>query len=148
MIIFGWLLVRLPRVELHRSIAIRGALLASIGFEILKIVGTVTIAHTAQSPTAGPLGGTIAVLIWIQLVSRYMLFCCAWMAIGSAEQRLAGTAAANTVPVTEPPAMANGHAGADAPPVSPAAVGATLIGAGAIAGAVATWAVTRSHRDD
>jgi hypothetical protein len=32
--------------------------------------------------------------------------------------------------------------------VSPAAVGATLVGAGMIAGAAATWALTRPHQGE
>jgi membrane protein len=85
MIIFLWLLVWLPHAEASPRIAFKGALLASVGFEVLKIVGSYTIAHTASSPTAGPFAGIIAILIWIQLVARFMLFCCAWMATLCAE---------------------------------------------------------------
>ncbi len=81
-LIFWWLLVRLPDMPLPRRTGLQGALLAAVGFEILKVVGTVTIAKTAHSPTAGPFAGLLAVLIWIQLVARYMLFCAAWTATG------------------------------------------------------------------
>lgn len=81
-LIFWWLLVRLPDVAVPRRTGLQGALLAAVGFEILKIVGTVTIAKTAHNPTAGPFAGLLAVLIWIQLVARYMLFCAAWTATG------------------------------------------------------------------
>lgn len=142
MIIFWWLLVRLPQADVHRRIAVKGALLASVGFEILKIVGTFTIAHTAGSPTAGPFAGIIAVLVWIQLVARWMLFSCAWIATGSAADR-----AANSIPVV--PAVVDAQPPDRAvPAVRPATVGATLVGAGAIAGAVATWAATRPRADD
>lgn len=79
-LIFWWLLVRLPHVSLPRRTGLHGALLAAVGFEVLKIVGTVTIAQAAHSPTAGPFAGLLAVLIWIQLVARYLLFCAAWTA--------------------------------------------------------------------
>ncbi|MFN2519260.1 MAG: YhjD/YihY/BrkB family envelope integrity protein [Jatrophihabitantaceae bacterium] len=81
-LIFWWLLVRLPDMPVPRRTGLQGALLAAVGFEILKIVGTVTIARTTHSPTAGPFAGLLAVLIWIQLVARYMLFCAAWTATG------------------------------------------------------------------
>jgi hypothetical protein len=48
----------------------------------------------------------------------------------------------DTVPVVEPAPVP-----AEPPPVrpiTPAAVGVTLVGAGAVAGAVATWAATRA----
>jgi membrane protein len=136
--IFWWLLVRLPHMEVPPRVAVKSALLASVGFEVLKVVGTYTIAHTAHSPTAGPFAGIIAVLIWIQLVARFLLFSCAWTATLTAEARQGW---ANTAPIDEPEVMAG--SGEDGAAISPAAVGVTLVGAGAIAGAVATLAVTR-----
>jgi membrane protein len=85
-LIFYWMMVRLPAISVPRGPDIKGALLAAVGFEILKIVGTYTIAHAAQSPTAGPFASVLAVLIWIQLVARYLLFCTAWIAVLSREQ--------------------------------------------------------------
>lgn len=140
-IIFWWLLVKLPQADVDRAVAVRGALLASVGFEILKIVGTFTIAHTANSPTAGPFAGVIAVLVWIQLVARWMLFSCAWIATVNTSRRTA-----DSVPVT--PVLDAADEPAEVRGPSPAAVGATLVGAGAIAGAVATWAATRPRPDD
>lgn len=142
MIIFWWVLVRLPAVDVPPRVAWRGALLAAVGFEILKVAGTYTIAHTAGSPTAGPFAGLVAVLVWIQLVARWLLFSCAWTATLTAEARIA---AANQAPVDEPAVMA--EASRPEPPVSPAAVGAGLVGAGAVVGAAATLAAIRPlHR--
>jgi membrane protein len=134
-VIFWWLLIRLPVVEVPERIAWRGALLAAVGFEVLKIVGTVTIALTADSPTAGPFAGIIAVLVWIQLVARFMLFACAWTA----------TLAAERPPVDESPSVAGEPAlgVSDDPVVSSAAVGMVLVGVGVVTGAAATWVVTR-----
>jgi membrane protein len=85
-VIFWWMMVRLPLITVPTRVGIKGALMAAVGFEVLKIVGTYTIAHTAQSPTAGPFAGLLAVLIWIQLVVRYLLFCTAWMGVLTREQ--------------------------------------------------------------
>jgi membrane protein len=134
MLIFWWLLVRLPLVSMPRVIAFKGVLMAAIGFEALKIIGTYTIANTANKATAGPFASLLAILIWFQLVARFLLLCSAWMATV--------TAAATARPVDEdlgeplaPPAE---------PSVSPAAVGATLVGAGAVMGAAAAgWVATR-----
>ncbi len=136
-VIFWWLLVKIPEAQVERAVAFKGALMASVGFEILKIVGTYTIAHASQSKTAGPFASILAVLIWIQLVSRFLLFCCAWIATVTAEGRTA-----NSIPVIEPEAMTRQAAG-EAPAVTPATVGATLVGAGAVAGALGFWAATR-----
>jgi membrane protein len=80
-VIFFWLFVQLPAANVPRRAGLRGAVLAAVGLEILKIVGTYTIAKTSHSPTAGPFAGLVAVLIWIQLVARYLLFCAAWIAV-------------------------------------------------------------------
>lgn len=144
MVIFWWVLIKLPDVDVPRRVAGKGALLASVGFEVLKVAGTYTIAHTAGSPTAGPFAGILAVLIWIQLVARYLLFSCAWTATLTVEA--GGAVAANSIPIAEPEAMIDAAA-EPASAVRPATVGATLVGAGVIAGAVATWAATRPRPD-
>jgi membrane protein len=84
-VIFTWLLIRLPGVTVPARVAFRGALLAAVGFEVLKIVGTYTVAHSAQSLTAGPFASVIAVLIWMQLVARWVLYSAAWMAVVTEE---------------------------------------------------------------
>jgi membrane protein len=97
-LIFWWVLVRLPQIELAARLALYGALLAAVGFEVLKVVGTYTIAHTANSPTAGPFAGVIAILIWIQLVARWLLFSCAWTATLADDRRPSAPAADEPAP--------------------------------------------------
>jgi membrane protein len=133
-VIFSWLLIRLPGAEMPARVALKGAVLASLGFEVLKIVGTFTIAKTSSSPTAGPFAGLLAVLIWIQFVARFMLFCAAWMSVLTDEQATASAAVDESVEVVNEPEQS--------PPMNPAALGVTLVGAGAIAGAAAATAVT------
>jgi membrane protein len=113
--------------------------LAAVGFEILKIVGTYTVASTATSPTAGPFAGLLAVLIWVQLVARWTLFCAAW----TAERVL------QAVPAPGPalPPVADPTATEPVAALSPALVGAGLVGAGAVAGAAVT-ALALRHRDE
>lgn len=144
-IIFWWLLAKLPAVEMPVAVALRGAVLAAVGFEVLKIVGTVTVAHTASSPTAGPFAGIVAVLVWIQLVARYLLFCAAWTAVLTAERRGVERAADLARPEPEPVVAAAAVEPEPAP--SPLAVAGSLIGVGAVAGAAVTWAATRRDRE-
>ncbi|MEO7259932.1 MAG: YhjD/YihY/BrkB family envelope integrity protein, partial [Jatrophihabitantaceae bacterium] len=80
MVIFGWLMIRLPDIEVARRTAIRAILLAAVGFEVLKLVGTFYIAQITKSPAASVIGPVVGVLVWIDLVSRYLLFCVAWAA--------------------------------------------------------------------
>jgi membrane protein len=136
-LIFFFILTRLPHRHVRTAYALRGAILAAIGFEILKIAGTYTIALSAHSATAGPFAGLLAVLIWVQLVSRWTLFCTAW----TAELALRDVAPLGPAlpPVAMPPEPAP-------LPVSPATVGVGLVGAGAVAGAAVTAYSLRRHR--
>jgi membrane protein len=144
-VVFFWLVVRLPVTDVPKRIGLRGALLGAVGFEVLKIAGTFTVAHTADSPTAGPFAGVLAVLIWIQLVVRWFLYVVAITAeLSERAYTTRAVAAASADPDAGPdPELIP----ADSPPVSPVAVGATLVGAGAVAGAAAVaYAAHRTHR--
>ncbi len=129
-VIFSWVLIRLPHAHVPKHIGFRGALLAAVGFEILKLLGTYTIASSARSLTAGPFASIVAVLVWIQLVGRLLMFTVSWTAVRTeAEAEAARVTPYVPVPETH-----------EAAPVNPVAVGATLIGAGAVAGAAVTGA--------
>jgi membrane protein len=138
MIIFSWLLVRLPGAEVPTRVVLKGALLASVGFEVLKIAGTYTIKRSASSPTAGPFASPVAILIWIQLVARWMLFCAAWMSVLTDER----VAAADVPEIVQQDV--NGADVAPSPVPGPAATGATIFGVGFVSGAAfGTWLLSR-----
>lgn len=94
LLIFLWILVRLPGVKVPRRVAVKGAIFASVGLEVLKLVGTYTITRTTRSLTAGPFASVIAVLLWLQLVARLVLLSAAWMAVSTEERARHGEAAA------------------------------------------------------
>ena len=81
-LIFAWLFVRLPRRPVRYRTVLRGALFAAVGYEILKIVGTFFLTRVTGSPTYGVFASAIGLLIWINLVSRFLLFAAAWTATG------------------------------------------------------------------
>ncbi|HET6209153.1 MAG TPA: YhjD/YihY/BrkB family envelope integrity protein [Jatrophihabitans sp.] len=155
MVIFGWVMIRLPDTQVSRRTAWRSTLLAAVGFEVLKIVGTFYIARVTKSPAAAVIGPALGVLVWINLVSRYLLFCVAWAATAPDSERLPNPA---DLPVVGPPVgsaavdRASGAAPTDRPAgaapagvLSPAGVAAGLLSAGAALGAGAL-ALRRSRR--
>ncbi|MDQ2836659.1 MAG: YihY/virulence factor BrkB family protein [Actinomycetota bacterium] len=136
LLVFGWVMIRLPDAKVSRRTALRASLLAAVGFEILKIVGTFYIARVTKSPAASVIGPALGILIWINLVSRFLLFCVAW------------AATARDVEVPLEPALVAGPPVELAPRrtgVSPAGVAAGLLSAGATLGA-ATVAVLQARR--
>jgi membrane protein len=143
MVIYGWLMIGLPDIRVPRRIAWRATLLAAVGFEVLKLVGTFYIARVTRSPAAAVIGPVVGVLVWIDLVSRYLLYCVAWAAVGQPGPALPSPAA-ELDPAVQGPASPRA-AGATA--VSPAAVAAGLLSAGAALGAGSLAALQRwRHR--
>jgi membrane protein len=136
MLIYGWILIRLPDAPVSRRTAFRASLLAAVGFEILKVLGTYYIARIASSPAYSVIGPALGVLVFLNLVSRYSLFCAAWAATApDAEQAVDPL----SQPVAGPP-VAPARAG-----YSPAGVAAALLTAGATLGAAA-FAALRARR--
>jgi membrane protein len=143
MVIFGWVMIRLPNTRVSRRTAWRATLLAAVGFEVLKIIGTFYIARVTKSPAGAVIGPALGVLVWINLVSRYLLFCVAWAATAPDAERL--TEPASDQPVAGPPVEVSPPSHRPAGVFSPVGVAAGLVSAGAAFGAAAL-ALLRSRR--
>jgi membrane protein len=151
MVIYGWLMIELPEIRVPRRIALRATLLAAVGFEVLKLVGTFYIARITGSPAGAVIGPVVGVLVWIYLVARYQLFCVAWAATA-----MAGGEPAQPGPAAEPapgpagepaPAAPEPELPSAAPVIPPAAVAAGLLSTGAALGAGSLAALQRwRHR--
>jgi membrane protein len=162
-LIFAFLFVRLPRRKVRYRTVLRGALFAAVGYEILKVVGTYYIARVGSSPTYGALAGVVGLLVWIDLVSRFLLLSAAWTATGQQPAEAVdcaddtpepGPAVGTAVGTEEKPAGADAVVGpapaagvrARRDPPRPAAVAGVLVGAGAAVGATAATAGRRYLR--
>jgi membrane protein len=152
--LFMWLFTRLPRRPVRYRTVLRGAVFAAVGYEILKIVGTTYIARVTSNPTYGVFASAVGLLIWINLVSRFLLIAAAWTATGR-QPRTADTEAEQpeegfAVPVEDKPAsgvvgpVPAGTRTRDAP--RPAAVAGALVGTGALLGAGAATATRLLRR--
>jgi membrane protein len=79
-IVFLWLL----KVVAHTRVGVRtllpGAMFGAVGFEILKVLGSLYLSLISGSITATTFGGAVGILVWINLLSRYALFTTAWTA--------------------------------------------------------------------
>ena len=96
-LVFLWVIAGLPREQVSVRSAVRGALAAAIGFEVLKQLGAVLLRSVSSSPTGAVFGSVIGLLVFANLVSRFLLMVTAWTA----------TARENQVkPVPQPPAPA------------------------------------------
>jgi membrane protein len=153
-LLFMWLFTRLPRRPVRYRTVLRGAIVAAVGYEALKIVGTTYIASVTSNPTYGVFASAVGLLIWINLVSRYLLLSAAWTAMGrqphSADPAVEPPEEGFAVPVQDKPASGvigpapAGTRTRDAP--RPAAVAGALVGTGALLGVGATATATRLLR--
>lgn len=79
-LVFLWVMAWLPRQRVTLRSAARGALLAAVGFEVLKQLATVLLRSATHSPTAAVFGSIIGLLVFSNLVSRLLLLATAWTA--------------------------------------------------------------------
>jgi len=79
-VVFIWVIARLPREKVGVRSAVRGAIAAAIGFEILKQIGTLFLETVLSSPAGVLFGPIIGILVFANLVARYLLFITAWTA--------------------------------------------------------------------
>jgi membrane protein len=79
-LLFLWVLTRLPRQRVSARAAMRGAVFAAVGFEILKQGAALFLSLMSGSPTWNFFGPIIGLLLFANLVSRLLLFVTAWTA--------------------------------------------------------------------
>jgi membrane protein len=124
-IVFLWVIVRLPREKVRSKSAIRGAAAAAVGFEVLKQVFTLYLGVVMNTPAGSVFGPIIGLLVFANLVSRYLLFITAWTATAREHLR-------PEVPRPPPPAVIRPVMRVRKGPGVRDAL--TLVGMGAIAG--------------
>jgi membrane protein len=80
MLVFLWVLARLPREHVALRSAVKGAIIAAIGFEVLKQLATFYLSIVTSSPSGVLFGPIIGLLVFANLVARFLLFVTAWTA--------------------------------------------------------------------
>lgn len=79
-LVFCWLFGSLSGHDITYRSVLPGAILAAVGFELLKLVGGFYLSLVSNSVSAGVFGSVVGILLFIYLASRYLLFCVAWTA--------------------------------------------------------------------
>ncbi|GAA2624567.1 YhjD/YihY/BrkB family envelope integrity protein [Actinomadura fulvescens] len=111
---------------------IRGALFGAVGLEILKQVATLLLARTTENPVYASFAVLVGLMVWINIVSRFVLFVAAWTATRKVVLSADEQAEAKVAEKDDEQAEANAAAGAAAEPeestrvrnVKPAGTGA------------------------
>lgn len=75
-----YVLTLLPGVEPPRHRLLQAGLIGAAGFELLKLLLSGYMREVATKSMYGAFGVPIALLIWINLTAKVLLFCAAWTA--------------------------------------------------------------------
>ncbi len=87
--LFVYLFTGLPRLRSPIRRVLRGAALAAVLFELLKVVGSFYIQRTTDNPVYGTVAVAVGLLVWINLVSRILLLCAAWTVTAAGDSDVA-----------------------------------------------------------
>jgi membrane protein len=79
-VIFAILLSRLSGARLPWRRVRSGAVLAAVGFEVLKLGATFLLGRVTDNPLYATFGVIVGLLVWINLNSRLLVFAAAWTA--------------------------------------------------------------------
>ncbi len=118
-LVFLWVLTRLPREKVDVRSAMKGALAAAIGFEILKQLGAIYLTSVTSSPTGALFGPVIGLLVFANLVARFLLFITAWTATASPESAVSGSSSQGRHAARPDGSTAAGSARSENPAPSP-----------------------------
>lgn len=90
-LVFLWVIARLPRQHTPVRSAVKAAVLGAVGFEILKRVMTIYLTSITNSPSGAVFGSLLGLLVFVNFVSRFILFVTAWAATAQGVEKEAPT---------------------------------------------------------
>ncbi len=79
-LLFTWTIARLPRESISFASSIRAGLLAAIGFEVFKQLGSIYLHSVLRSPASATFGPVLGVMVFAYVTARLVLFATAWAA--------------------------------------------------------------------
>jgi membrane protein len=85
-----YLLTLLPGVEPPRRALLVAAAIGAIGFELLKLLLGSYMKGVAAKSMYGAFGVPVALLLWINLSAKLLLFCAAWTATQNSADEVSG----------------------------------------------------------
>ncbi|MFB9727831.1 YhjD/YihY/BrkB family envelope integrity protein [Haloechinothrix salitolerans] len=129
MLVFLWVIARLPREKATLRSAVKGAAIASVGFVLLQQLATFYLGGVSEKPSFAVFGPVLGLLVFANLVSRFLLFVTAWTA----------TAKENQSGVIAPPAPVTIRPQVHVRRGPSAASTAGLLGIGGLIGAGLAW---------
>lgn len=79
-LLFTWMIAKLPRTPVSLRAAARAGLLAGVGFELLKQLGSAYLRIVLHGPAGAAFGPVLGLMVFAYLTARLVLFATAWAA--------------------------------------------------------------------
>jgi membrane protein len=79
-VLFTWIIARLPRESVGFRSSVRAAVIAAVGFEVFKQVGTIYLRSVVTGPAGATFGPVLGLMVFAYITSRLILFATAWAA--------------------------------------------------------------------
>ena len=78
--LFTWMMARLPRDPMSLRLCVRAGLLAAVGFELFKQLGTIYLRTVMHGPAGAAFGPVVGLMVFAYITARLVLFATAWAA--------------------------------------------------------------------
>jgi membrane protein len=79
-LLFTWIIARLPRESVSFRSSLRAALIAAIGFEVFKQLGSIYLQSVMHGPAGATFGPVLGLMVFAYITARLILFATAWAA--------------------------------------------------------------------
>ncbi|QUR66551.1 inner membrane protein YhjD [Mycobacterium spongiae] len=86
-VLFTWLIGRLPRSPVSLVASMRAGLMAAIGFELFKQLGSIYLRIVLRSPAGVAFGPVLGLMVFGFITAFLILFATAWAATASEDPR-------------------------------------------------------------
>jgi membrane protein len=82
-LLFTWMIARMPRKGVSIVGSMRAGLIAAVGFELFKQVGSVYLQVVLRSPASAAFGPVLGLMVFAYITAYLVLFATAWAATAS-----------------------------------------------------------------
>jgi membrane protein len=79
-LLFTWVIARLPRESVSLRSSVRAALIAAVGFEVFKQLGSIYLQSVVHGPAGATFGPVLGLMVFAYITARLILFATAWAA--------------------------------------------------------------------
>ena len=86
-LLFTWMIARLPRESVSLVESMRAGLIAAVGFELFKQVGSIYLQKVLGSPAGAAFGPVLGLMVFAYITAYLVLFSAAWAATASQDPR-------------------------------------------------------------